>query len=167
MNERDEIRLNPHELKAMRRTLHRIPEIGFEEHRTAAFIAERLDALGYTVHRGMAKTGVAGTLRNGSAQRAIGLRADMDGLPIRASSNGFPAMRFLPSTTPPIYHRAQSPCAMVPSWRPSMKPGSPFMAVAATAPHLKIRPIPLLPVRVSSWRCRPSWRAISSRSNRR
>ena len=74
MNERDEIRLNPHELKAMRRTLHRIPEIGFEEHRTAAFIAERLDALGYTVHRGMAKTGVVGTLRNGSAQRAIGLR---------------------------------------------------------------------------------------------
>jgi polar amino acid transport system permease protein len=59
---------------AMRRTLHRIPEIGFQEHRTAAFIAERLDALGYTVHRGMAKTGVVGTLRNGSAQRAIGLR---------------------------------------------------------------------------------------------
>jgi len=82
MHDRKAIRLDPSELKAIRRTLHRIPEIGFEEHRTAAFIAERLEAMGYTVVGGIAKTGVVGTLRNGSAQRAIGLRADMDGLPI-------------------------------------------------------------------------------------
>ena len=95
MNDRDELHLDPNELKTMRRALHRIPEIGFEEHRTAAFITERLGALGYTVHRGLARTGVVGTLRNGSARRSIGLRADMDALPLtetgdRPYSSEFP-----------------------------------------------------------------------------
>jgi hippurate hydrolase len=86
MTDRQAIRLDLSELKAIRRSLHRIPEIGFAEHRTSAFIAERLEALGYTVHKGIGKTGVVGSLRNGSAQRAIGLRADMDGLPITEQS---------------------------------------------------------------------------------
>ena len=87
MNDREAIRLDLSELKVIRRSLHRIPEIGFEEQRTAAFIAERLEALGYTVATGIAKTGVVGTLRNGNARRAIGLRADMDGLPITEQSD--------------------------------------------------------------------------------
>ncbi len=82
MNGRDEIRIDPSELKAIRQTLHRYPELGFEETRTAEFIAGRLEALGYSVQCKIAKTGVVGTLRKGSSTRAIGLRAEMDGLPI-------------------------------------------------------------------------------------
>ncbi len=71
------------ELTAWRRDLHAHPELGFEEERTAAFVAEKLESWGITVHRGIAGTGVVGTLRGrASSQRAIGLRADMDALPI-------------------------------------------------------------------------------------
>jgi hippurate hydrolase len=72
------------ELREIRRDLHAHPELGFEEHRTSARVAERLAAWGIEVHRGIAKTGVVGIVRgrqNGSA-RAVGLRADMDCLPI-------------------------------------------------------------------------------------
>ena len=86
MNDRQAIRLDLSELKAIRHTLHRFPELGFEEYRTADYVAGRLAELGYTVARGIAKTGVVGTLRNGSAQRAIGLRADMDALPMAEQS---------------------------------------------------------------------------------
>ena len=86
MNDRDEIRMDTDELKAIRHTLHRCPELGFEEMRTADFIADRLSALGYRVHRGMAKTGVVGSLRKGVSKQAIGLRADMDGLPVTEQS---------------------------------------------------------------------------------
>lgn len=82
MKVQDEIRLDPDELKAIRHTLHRCPELGFEETRTADYVADRLAAWGYKVHRGLAKTGVLGTLRKGNSKRAIGLRADMDGLPV-------------------------------------------------------------------------------------
>ena len=78
----DDIRVDMSEIKAIRRELHRHPELGLEETHTAEFIAGHLDALGYQVYRGLAKTGVVGTLRNGRSTRAIGLRADMDGLPI-------------------------------------------------------------------------------------
>ncbi|MCD4720111.1 MAG: amidohydrolase [Desulfobacula sp.] len=70
------------EMKAIRKRLHQYPELGLEETRTSEFIADHLNALGYQVHRGMAKTGVVGTLRNGRTNRAIGIRADMDGLPV-------------------------------------------------------------------------------------
>lgn len=67
-----------------RRALHRHPELGFEEHRTAAFVEERLRELGLEVHTGLAHTGVAGILRAGRAERAaVLLRADMDALPIQ------------------------------------------------------------------------------------
>lgn len=86
MNDSDDIRVDLSEMKAIRNELHRYPELGLEETRTADFITGRLDAWGYQVHRGLAKTGVVGTLRNGRANRAIGLRADMDGLPITETS---------------------------------------------------------------------------------
>jgi amidohydrolase len=71
------------ELTAWRRDLHAHPELGFEENRTADFIAEKLTSWGIAVHRGLAGTGVVGTVQGrGSGNRAIGLRADMDALPI-------------------------------------------------------------------------------------
>jgi amidohydrolase len=62
-----------------RRNLHAHPETAFQEHRTSAFVAERLESFGVEVHRGLAGTGVVGTLRNGDGP-SIGLRADMDAL---------------------------------------------------------------------------------------
>ncbi|HEX7390015.1 MAG TPA: M20 aminoacylase family protein [Acidiphilium sp.] len=70
------------ELTAMRRTLHANPELGLEEAWTSDFVARELERLGYAVHRGLARTGVVATLRQGGGNRAIGLRADMDALPI-------------------------------------------------------------------------------------
>ncbi|HEX6371251.1 MAG TPA: amidohydrolase [Longimicrobium sp.] len=70
-------------LVATRRDLHRHPEIGFQEHRTAGIAAERLRAAGYQVQTGLAVTGVVGTLRGGAGDGpTLLLRADMDALPI-------------------------------------------------------------------------------------
>jgi hippurate hydrolase len=65
-----------------RRDIHAHPETAFEELRTSEFVASRLAEFGIEVHRGLGGTGVVGTLRAGSAARAIGLRADMDALHI-------------------------------------------------------------------------------------
>ena len=71
------------DLIALRHDLHAHPELGFEETRTAQIVAEKLNAWGIEVHGGIGKTGVVGVLRHGvSASRCIGLRADMDALPI-------------------------------------------------------------------------------------
>ena len=71
------------ELTEWRRDLHAHPELGFEEHRTADFIAAKLEAMGIETHRGMAKTGVIGVIKGqGSSGKMIGLRADMDALPM-------------------------------------------------------------------------------------
>ena len=67
------------ELVKLRHDLHAHPEIAFEEKRTSNLVAARLRKLGLDVHRGLAKTGVVGTLRRGDGP-AIGLRADMDAL---------------------------------------------------------------------------------------
>ena len=75
------------ELTAWRRHLHERPELGFEEHETAAFVAEKLRAFGCDeVHTGFARTGVVAVIRGGSGGRTIGLRADMDALPIEEAS---------------------------------------------------------------------------------
>ena len=76
------------ELTEWRRDLHAHPELGFEETRTSDLVAARLAAFGCEVHRGVGKTGVVGTLRAGASARSIGLRADMDALPI-AEANVF------------------------------------------------------------------------------
>ena len=75
------------DMTAWRRHLHAHPETAFEEHDTAAFVAERLTAFGLTVHRGLARTGVVGTLSTGEGP-SVGLRADMDALPF-AEANTF------------------------------------------------------------------------------
>jgi amidohydrolase len=71
------------EMTRWRRDLHAHPELGFEETRTSDIVAEKLRAFGLEVHRGIGKTGVVGVLRSGQGTRSIGLRADMDALPIR------------------------------------------------------------------------------------
>jgi len=75
---------------ALRRDLHAHPELAFDEQRTSDAVAAALGRLGIDVHRGLAKTGVVGRLRMGSGQGpVIGLRADMDALPL-AELNSFP-----------------------------------------------------------------------------
>ncbi|HMM50340.1 MAG TPA: M20 aminoacylase family protein [Burkholderiaceae bacterium] len=70
------------ELRDFRRDLHAHPELKFEEFRTADLIAERLGAWGIPVDRGLGGTGVVGIVKAGTSRRAIGLRADMDALPM-------------------------------------------------------------------------------------
>jgi hippurate hydrolase len=70
------------ELKGWRRDIHAHPELGFDEHRTSAFVADQLARFGCEVHRAIGRTGVVGVLRAGNGERSIGLRADMDALPI-------------------------------------------------------------------------------------
>jgi len=75
------------ELTAIRRDLHAHPELAFTEQRTADIVAQRLKGWGIEVHRGLGKTGVVGVLKNGKGKRAVGLRADMDCLPIEEANS--------------------------------------------------------------------------------
>jgi len=77
------------EFVAFRRDIHAHPELGFDEHRTAALVAERLLQWGLEVHTGVAGTGVVGVLRGMRGKRSIGLRADLDALPLQ-EENHFP-----------------------------------------------------------------------------
>lgn len=70
------------DLVVLRRDLHAHPELAFSEHRTAGIVAQALRELGLEVHEGLGRTGVVATLRHGSGTRSVGLRADMDALPI-------------------------------------------------------------------------------------
>jgi amidohydrolase len=75
------------DLVAIRRDIHAHPELAFNEARTADIVARELTAYGLEVHRGLARTGVIGVLRKGSSARAIGLRADMDALPLHEKND--------------------------------------------------------------------------------
>ena len=77
------------DMTAWRRDLHEHPELGLQEHRTSDVVAQMLQSWGITVTRGLAGTGLVGTLTAGSSGRAIGLRADMDALPMQ-EANDFP-----------------------------------------------------------------------------
>jgi hippurate hydrolase len=70
-------------IAALRRDIHAHPELCFEEERTADLVARQLQAWGVEVHRGLGTTGLVGVIRNGTSARAVGLRADMDALPIQ------------------------------------------------------------------------------------
>jgi hippurate hydrolase len=71
----------------LRRHLHANPELAFQEHATAKLVANKLREWGYQVTEGIGGTGVVGQLKNGSGQRAIGIRADMDALPITEATS--------------------------------------------------------------------------------
>ena len=83
----------------LRRDIHQHPELAFEEHRTADLVASKLESWGYTVHRGLGGTGVVGTLKRGNGKRKLGIRADMDALPINENTGLAWA-----SNTPGIMH---------------------------------------------------------------
>ena len=70
------------EMAEWRHDIHAHPETAFEEQRTSALVAQKLETFGLSIHRGLGRTGVVGTLSAGSGRRAIGLRADMDALHI-------------------------------------------------------------------------------------
>ena len=76
------IQASTEEMVGLRRQIHANPELGYEEFQTSELVAERLARWGYTVHRGIGGTGVVGTLKVGDGARRLGLRADMDALPM-------------------------------------------------------------------------------------
>ncbi len=82
MNVIESILADAAQITKLRRDIHAHPELCFKEQRTADLIAEQLAGWGIEVHRGLGTTGVVGIVRNGSSDRAVGLRADMDALPI-------------------------------------------------------------------------------------
>ena len=101
-----EIEANHESMTAWRRDIHANPELGFEEYRTSAMVAEKLKSWGLEVHQGLGKTGVIGTLRVGNDTRSIGLRADMDALPNNSKINEFHSILF---NTPGVYLYGCSP----------------------------------------------------------
>jgi len=92
----DHLREDHAALTALRRDLHAHPELGFEEHRTAEVVMRELAALGLEYHAGVGKTGVVGVIRGQARDsgRAIGLRADMDALPMHEENDFAHVSRF-------------------------------------------------------------------------
>jgi hippurate hydrolase len=86
------------ELTEWRHDIHAHPELGLQEHRTSDLVAAKLESWGIEVTRGLAGTGIVGTLRNGTATRSIGLRADMDALEMEEAND--------------FAHRSRNPGAM-------------------------------------------------------
>jgi hippurate hydrolase len=74
------------DLQQIRRTIHAHPELSYEEVKTADLVAEKLTEWGIPIIRGMGVTGVVGVIKNGNSKRSVGLRADMDALPIQESN---------------------------------------------------------------------------------
>ncbi|NBQ91646.1 MAG: amidohydrolase [Betaproteobacteria bacterium] len=95
----EELRPKAEAFTALRREIHRFPELAFDEHRTSEMVARKLRDWGYDVTRGLGGTGVVGTMRRGLSGRALGIRADMDALPI-AEETGRPWS----STRPGLMH---------------------------------------------------------------
>ncbi len=83
---RDAISSRVGEFIQLRRDIHQHPELAFEEQRTSDLVAAKLESWGYAVHRGLGGTGVVGTLTRGAGKRRLGLRADMDALPIQEAT---------------------------------------------------------------------------------
>jgi amidohydrolase len=83
MNILDSVVTQAAAIAAIRRDIHAHPELCFEEVRTADVVARQLTEWGIPVHRGLGKTGVVGIVKNGNSSRAVGLRADMDALPMQ------------------------------------------------------------------------------------
>jgi amidohydrolase len=82
------------QIKTIRRDIHAHPELCFQEDRTSDLVAKCLTDWGIPVHRGMGKTGVVGIIKNGSSSRAVGLRADMDALPMTEHNKFAHASKF-------------------------------------------------------------------------
>ncbi|MSQ64847.1 MAG: amidohydrolase [Limnohabitans sp.] len=82
----DSIATEAASIVALRRDIHAHPELCYQENRTSDLVATQLSSWGIEVHRGMGTTGVVGVIKNGSSKRSIGLRADMDALPVQEAN---------------------------------------------------------------------------------
>ena len=82
----EEILASQAEIAQVRRDIHAHPELRYEEHRTSDIVAAKLTEWGIPIIRGMGGTGVVGSIKNGTSNKAIGLRADMDALPIQEAN---------------------------------------------------------------------------------
>ena len=94
---------------AWRRDIHEHPELGNQEFRTAALVANHLERLGYDVRRGVANTGVVAVLQGGKPGPVVALRADMDALPIAEQVDLPFASKVTPATLPPPGGRGPMP----------------------------------------------------------
>ncbi len=99
------------EMAEWRHTFHKYPEIAYKEFKTSDFIAQKLESAGLKIHRGLAGTGVVATLKNGSGSKCIGLRADMDALPI-AEKNTFSHSSTIPGMMHACGHDGHSAMLM-------------------------------------------------------
>jgi amidohydrolase len=99
------------EALSWRHHLHRHPELAFGERETSDFVATQLERFGLKVHRGLAGTGVVGTLRRGTGRRSIGIRADMDALPVREES-GAPHISRVPGVMHACGHDGHTAIAL-------------------------------------------------------
>ena len=106
------------EFVTVRRQIHQNPELGFEEFGTSDLVAGRLEAWGYEVERGLGVTGLVGRLKRGSGTRSIGIRADMDALPIEEKTGSRTAAEG-PASCMPAAMTATRPCcsARRSTWR--------------------------------------------------
>jgi hippurate hydrolase len=105
---------------AIRRDIHAHPELCFQEERTADVIAKALTDWGIPIHRGLGKTGVVGIVKNGTSNRAVGLRADIDALPM-SEHNTFA-------------HASRHPGKMHACWpQPSIWPGTAISTARCTS----------------------------------
>src|SRR5258708_40105076 len=119
------------QLTAIRRDIHRHPETAFEEQRTAQIVTEKLEGWGIEVHRGLAKTGVVGTLKGKRpGQKTIGLRADMDALHLQEKDD-FDHATSVPNKMPGCGHHGHTTMLLGASKHPAAAPG-----VARPAPLL-------------------------------
>ncbi|MBH9974780.1 MULTISPECIES: M20 aminoacylase family protein [Bartonella] len=84
---REHIEKTIDEMVAIRHQIHENPEMGFNEHKTGDKVASLLESWGFDVVRGVGKTGIVGTLKVGNGKKVIGIRADMDALPIEEETN--------------------------------------------------------------------------------
>jgi len=113
MNIADSFVTNAARFVEIRRDIHAHPELGFEEHRTSDKVAKLLAEWGIEVHRGIAGTGLVGVLRKGTGSRTIGLRADMDALPLH-EANEFAHKSTTPAACTPAATTATPPCCWPP-----------------------------------------------------
>ena len=106
---------------ALRRDIHAHPELGFEEHRTSALVAERLRSWGIEVHMGIAGTGVVGVIKRGQSKRSLGLRADMDALPLQ-EDNHFPHRSLHAGKMHACGHDGHTTMLLAAAWHLSQRP---------------------------------------------
>jgi hippurate hydrolase len=114
MNTDCDMQASTEEMIQLRQSIHAHPELGYQEFMTSDLVAERLTEWGYEVQRGLAGTGLVGTLKAGDGTRSIGLRADMDALPVNEQT-GLPYASVHPGKMHACGHDGHTAMLRVPS----------------------------------------------------